>query len=442
MFKLRIRSFKVQCSAFNVRDPGSRYPNIEREGLSLERRRSRGLSLVELIMFIVIVGAAVAGIIGMIGIATKSSADPMIRKQALAIAEAMLEEVRLQPFTYCDPDDPAAATADLSSGAVSINSITSASANGNNSTLDVAGVNLTSQKAAVVFVGYNNDNNETVDSVVIDPGGPNQTTMGAPLATENNSDDARIYVFGLPNPPQGTFTVRVNFNTALDDDRGSNVVVYGLSGVDTDAAFGTPGTDENDAGDGQVTVPADSGELVLAGVAGETIGSSTVDPPAVEDQDISGGSGGTTHHLTTAHQEGATSSVNFSWDHSSDHWAAAGVSIKPGFGCPLLAETIWPEPGETRYGAVTPFDNVNDYDGFDSDTAVPSGIRTVDGNLIPGLEAYQVTVSVTDDPLGGIGDDAAGNPQSLLIAVTVTGPGNTIVTLNGYRTRYAPNALP
>ena len=62
-------------------------------------------------MFIVIVGAAVAGIIGVIDVTTRSSADPMIRKQALAIAEAMLEEVQLQPFTYCDPDDPVAATA-------------------------------------------------------------------------------------------------------------------------------------------------------------------------------------------------------------------------------------------------------------------------------------------------------------------------------------------
>jgi MSHA pilin protein MshD len=35
----------------------------------------------------------------------------MIQKQALAIAEALLEEVQLQPFTYCDPDDPQAATA-------------------------------------------------------------------------------------------------------------------------------------------------------------------------------------------------------------------------------------------------------------------------------------------------------------------------------------------
>ena len=30
----------------------------------------------------------------------------MIQKQALAIAESLLEEITLQPFTYCDPDDP------------------------------------------------------------------------------------------------------------------------------------------------------------------------------------------------------------------------------------------------------------------------------------------------------------------------------------------------
>jgi MSHA pilin protein MshD len=51
-------------------------------------------------------------------------------------------------------------------------------------------------------------------------------------------------------------------------------------------------------------------------------------------------------------------------------------------------------------------------------------------------------VSVAGQTLSGVGNDALGNPQSLLITVTVTGPGNTTVTLNGYRTRYAPNALP
>lgn len=188
-------------------------------------RRSRGLSLVEQIMFIVIVGAAVAGVIGVIDVTTRSSADPMLHKQALAIAEAMMEEVRLQPFTYCDPDDPAAATASIG-------------------------------------------------------------------------------------------------------------------------------------------------------------------------------------------------------------------------GCPVLAESLGPEPGETRYSSTLPFDNVNDYHGFDSSTAVPPGIRNIDGTAIAGLDEYRVTVSVAGQTLGGIGNDAFGNPQSLLITVTVTGPGNTTVTLNGYRTRYAPNALP
>src|SRR5882762_11176683 len=74
-------------------------------------RAQHGISPIELILFIVIVGIAVAGVVGVLSMATRASADPMIQKQALAVAEALLEEVQLQPFTYCDPDDPQAATA-------------------------------------------------------------------------------------------------------------------------------------------------------------------------------------------------------------------------------------------------------------------------------------------------------------------------------------------
>lgn len=73
--------------------------------------RQRGVSLVELIVFIVVVGVAVIGVLAALRLGTAASTDPMVQKQALAIAEALLEEAQLQPFTYCDPDDASAATA-------------------------------------------------------------------------------------------------------------------------------------------------------------------------------------------------------------------------------------------------------------------------------------------------------------------------------------------
>jgi len=81
------------------------------------RCRQRGVSLLELILFIVIVGAGVAGVLGVWRVTAQGSADPLIQKQALAIAEAYLEEALAMPFTYCDPDDVHAATAE-SDGAV------------------------------------------------------------------------------------------------------------------------------------------------------------------------------------------------------------------------------------------------------------------------------------------------------------------------------------
>jgi len=69
------------------------------------RWQARGLSLIELLMFIVVVSAALAGVLRVFVQATAASADPMLRRQALAIAESLLEEVQLMPFTFCDPDD-------------------------------------------------------------------------------------------------------------------------------------------------------------------------------------------------------------------------------------------------------------------------------------------------------------------------------------------------
>lgn len=72
------------------------------------RRAQSGVSLIELVMFIVIVGIAVVGVLRVFDLGARNSPDPMRRKQALAIAESMMEEVRLAHFTFCDGNDPKA----------------------------------------------------------------------------------------------------------------------------------------------------------------------------------------------------------------------------------------------------------------------------------------------------------------------------------------------
>lgn len=84
---------------------------IERSGW-----RQRGISLVELIVFIVIVGVGVAGLVVTMNSSVRFSADPMQSKQSLAIAESLLNEILHQPNTWCDPDDANAATAQAYAG--------------------------------------------------------------------------------------------------------------------------------------------------------------------------------------------------------------------------------------------------------------------------------------------------------------------------------------
>lgn len=75
--------------------------------------KQRGISLIELIIFIVIISVALTGILLVMNQTTAHSADPMIRKQAIAVAESLLEEIQLQDFI-------------AASGAVSPNPVTQA----------------------------------------------------------------------------------------------------------------------------------------------------------------------------------------------------------------------------------------------------------------------------------------------------------------------------
>lgn len=82
--------------------------------MSIERRprwRQGGVTLIELIVFMIVVSVGVVGLVSVAGPLIRGSADPMLRKQMMAAAETLLNEVLQQPFTLCDPDDPNASTA-------------------------------------------------------------------------------------------------------------------------------------------------------------------------------------------------------------------------------------------------------------------------------------------------------------------------------------------
>jgi MSHA pilin protein MshD len=59
---------------------------------------SRGFTLLEIIVFIVVVSVGVTGILMVMNTTTKSSADPMVRKQTLEVTESLLEEILLKEY--------------------------------------------------------------------------------------------------------------------------------------------------------------------------------------------------------------------------------------------------------------------------------------------------------------------------------------------------------
>ena len=65
-------------------------------------RRQAGTTLIELVISIVIISIAVSAVLMALSMTIAYSADPMIRHQAIAIAEAYLEEIALKAFD--DPD--------------------------------------------------------------------------------------------------------------------------------------------------------------------------------------------------------------------------------------------------------------------------------------------------------------------------------------------------
>ncbi len=74
-------------------------------------RNEHGFTLIELIVAMIVISVALVGVLSVINYTTAHSADPVLRQQAIAIAEAYMEEITLK--SYADPDTDGEASRDL-----------------------------------------------------------------------------------------------------------------------------------------------------------------------------------------------------------------------------------------------------------------------------------------------------------------------------------------
>lgn len=84
------------------------------------RCRSTGFSLIEVVVFIVVLGIAFVGMLILYNRVTSASVDPMVRKQALGIASSLLEEIELRAYTFCETSDPNVYTATGPAGCTTV----------------------------------------------------------------------------------------------------------------------------------------------------------------------------------------------------------------------------------------------------------------------------------------------------------------------------------
>jgi MSHA pilin protein MshD len=90
----------------------------------------------------------------------------------------------------------------------------------------------------------------------------------------------------------------------------------------------------------------------------------------------------------------------------------------------ILLASYDPLPGT---GARAAFDDVDDYAAYST-----SGIEDIQGVPIAGLASYNVaSITVTATPLNGVA-------EAKRITVTVAGPQNFVVSLDGWRLKYTP----
>lgn len=141
------------------------------------QRRHSGFTLPELVLLIVVLGMALAGIISLYMTTVARSADPLVRKQAIAIAESFMEEILTQAIAEPSPATPRGATRE------SFDSITDYVGYSETGIKSFSGTPVTGLESYNVGFGVGDDNVngaavKLVTVTVTGPGGVSFTLQG------------------------------------------------------------------------------------------------------------------------------------------------------------------------------------------------------------------------------------------------------------------------
>ena len=138
-----------------------------------------GFTLIELIVAMVVISVALAGVMSVINYTTLHSADPVLRHQAIAIAEAYMEEITLK--NYLDPDADGEASRALFDDVDDYNGLADSGAVDQNGHA-ISGLENYSVSVSVIPQNYGSSGNEVsglkIDVTVIDPAGESLILTG------------------------------------------------------------------------------------------------------------------------------------------------------------------------------------------------------------------------------------------------------------------------
>ncbi len=295
---------------------------------------------------------------------------------------------------------------------------------GNTPTLSIPSVVISgSNRALVVGICLNDNDDQRVSSVVLDPAGENFPLDWLDSAAGDIQDDGYCVIFGKENPPTGTFSVVVTLGA---DTQGNEALIAGawpLTGVDQNNPFGTAiGNSGISVNGAQVTVSSAVNDLVLGAgwseyySSGNTI---TTSGTGTEDWKTTGDGGSSSDTSAAQHKDGEATSTTLTWTNNSDpedKWATIGVAVKPA----TVDSTIIGDGTDPSNVTIAPGAAITDLDAFTLEAS--TGTDTV------------TAVTVTLGPAGAfnnIGQADITNTSNVAQCTAITNPGSNTLSFTG-----------